>query len=84
MTSSVEQLSPAEKNRRAQLYARLTYVAIIVIFLSVCAVAVGSTMYTESHKETFKAIHLSKPISFIDYTYVDKKATQQKTGEQKH
>jgi hypothetical protein len=78
MTSSAEQISPAEKNRRAQLYARLTYVAIVVVFLSVCAVAVGSTMYTESHKETFKAIHVSKPISFFDNTYVDKKPSEPK------
>ena len=81
---STQTLTSAEKNRRAQLYARLTYVAIIVIFLSVCGIAVGTTMYTESHKETFHAIHLSKPISFIDYTYVDKKPGQQKDGAQKH
>lgn len=77
MTSSQQQLSPAEKHRRAQLYARLTYAAVIVTFLTVCSVAVVTTMNNERNKEGFKAIHVSKPISFVDYTYVDKKPTEQ-------
>jgi len=76
-TSQQQELSPAEKHRRAQLYARLTYAAVIVTFLSVCTVAVVTTMNNERNKEGFKAIHVTKPISFIDYTYVD-----QKPGEQ--
>lgn len=70
--SSAEPLSPAEKHRKAQLYARLTYGAIIVTFVTICAVAVLTTMNTEQNKEGFQAIHLEKPISFFDYTYVDK------------
>jgi hypothetical protein len=76
--SATSTLTSAEKHRRAQLYARFTYAGIIVIFLSVCAIAVLSTMQSEANKETFKAIHVSKPISFIDYTYVDKKASPKK------
>jgi hypothetical protein len=73
--SSTDTLSPAEKHRRSQLYARFTYFGIIVVFVSVCAVAVLTTMSNERNKEGFRAIHLSKPISFFDYTYVDKKET---------
>jgi hypothetical protein len=77
--SSTETLTPAEKHRRAQLYARLTYFGVIVVFVSVCAIAVTATMRSESTKETFRAIHVKKPISFVDYTYVDKqKAPGQK------
>lgn len=75
--SSTETLTPAEKHRRAQLYARLTYFAVIVVFVSVCAIAVTATMHTESTKEGFRAIHVTKPISFVDYTYVDKNNTPQ-------
>ena len=73
--SSTETLSPAEKHRRAQLYATLTYAGVIIVFVSVCAIAVFTTMNIEREKEGFRAIHLSKPISFFDYTYVDKKET---------
>jgi hypothetical protein len=76
--SSTEQLSPAEKHRRSQLYARFTYFGIIVTFVTVCAIAVVTTMNNERNKEGFRAIHLSKPISFFDYTYVDKKPTPEK------
>lgn len=72
MSMSSPELSPAEKHRRAKLYARLTYLMIVVAFVSVCAVAVIVTMNTEREKESFRAIHLSKPISFFDYTYVDR------------
>jgi hypothetical protein len=65
-------ISDVEKHRRAQLYARLTYAGVIVVFLSVCAIAVLATMKHESEKEGFRAIHVAKPISFFDYTYVDK------------
>lgn len=75
--TTTEQLSPAEKHRRAQLYARFTYAGIIIIFVSVCAIAVLTTMNNERNKEGFQAIHLSKPISFFDYTYVDKKPAEQ-------
>ena len=74
MSSTVEPLSPAEKHRRAQHYARLTYAGIILTFVTVCAVAVLATMNSEANKETFQAIHVAKPISFFDSTYVDKKA----------
>jgi hypothetical protein len=70
-------LSGAEKHRRAQLYARLTYVGIICVFLTVCAIAVLATMKHEREKEGFRAIHLKKPISFFDYTYVDKPSPAQ-------
>lgn len=71
MTSS-KALSDLEKHRRSQLYARLTYVGIILIFVSVCAVAVLTTMSNESKREGFRPIEVSKPISFFDYTYVKK------------
>lgn len=71
--SSDSTLSPAEKHRRAQLYARFTYAGVIVVFLSVCTIAVVCTMKNEQEKEGFKAIHVEKPISFFDYTYVDQK-----------
>jgi hypothetical protein len=75
---STEQISAAEKYRRSKLYARLTYGAIILTFLSVCAIAVVTTMMNERNKEGFKAIRLSKPISYFDYTYVDQGKQPQK------
>lgn len=70
--SSVKSISAAEKHRRAQLYARLTYGGIIVIFVSVCAIAVITTMNIEANREGYRPIEVSKPISFFDYTYVKK------------
>lgn len=70
----LKELSPLEKHRRSQLYARLTYVMIMGIFLTICAVAVTTMMAMEREKEGFRAIELSKPISFFDYTYVKKPA----------
>ncbi len=72
------QLSPAEKHRRSQHYARLTYAAIMLTFVAVCAVAVITTMSNERNKTGFKAIRLSKPISFFDYTYVDQQKAPEK------
>ena len=73
ITSSEKSLSDREKHRRSQLYARITYVGIILVFVTVCATAVFFSMQMESHKEGFRAIEVSKPISFFDYTYVKKK-----------
>ena len=73
MTSS-KTISAAEKHRRSQLYARLTYFLIILVFVSVCAIAVLTTMNIESNREGFRPIEVSKPISFFDYTYVKKDA----------
>ncbi|MEM0951298.1 MAG: hypothetical protein AAGI66_04035 [Cyanobacteria bacterium P01_H01_bin.74] len=64
-------LSAKEKHRQSQIIARLTYAGIILVFLSVCCFAVYSTMQMERQKTGFKAIHVKKPISFFDYTYVD-------------
>jgi hypothetical protein len=75
--ASTQTLTPAEKHRRAQLYARLTYGAIIVTFVGVCAIAVIATMNMEANKETFRAIHVTKPISGFDTTYLDKKPAHQ-------
>ncbi len=68
----LKELSPLEKHRRSQLYARLTYVMIMGIFLTICTVAVTTMMAMERDKQGFRAIELSKPISFFDYTYVKK------------
>jgi hypothetical protein len=70
--STPDSLSPAEKHRRAQWAARFAYVAVMFIFLSICAIAVTSTMQHEREKDGFHAIRVKKPISFFDYTYVDK------------
>jgi len=72
-------LTPLEKKRRAALYARLTYAGVMLVFITICAVAVVMTMQKESNKSSFRAIKVSKPIYFIDYTYVDK--TEQPAGE---
>jgi len=71
--ASTEILTPAEKHRRAQLYALLTYGTIIVTFVGVCAIAVIAMMNMEAHKETFHAITVTKPISGFDTTYMNKK-----------
>src|SRR4051794_35505278 len=71
---SASRISLDEKRRRAKLYARLTYVGVILIFLTICTIAVIATMQHEREKEGFRAIHVSKPISFFDYTYVDSPA----------
>ncbi len=70
--TSQKSLSDIEKHRRSQLYARLTYVGIILVFVSVCAVAVLTTMNNEANREGFRPIEVSKPISFFDYSYVKK------------
>lgn len=70
--ASTRPITDAEKHRRAKLYARLTYAAIIIVFLSVCTVAVLTTMNIESQREGYRPIEVSKPISFFDYTYVKK------------
>ena len=67
-------LSPAEKHRRAQWSARLAYLLVMLVFVSICAIAVTSTMQHEREKEGFHAIRVKKPISFFDYTYVEKPA----------
>lgn len=74
--SAPTELSAAEKHRRAQLYARMTYGAIIITFVSVCAIAVVSTMNAERNREGYRPIEVSKPISFFDYTYVKKDKPQ--------
>ncbi|WP_303672787.1 hypothetical protein [Vampirovibrio chlorellavorus] len=70
--TSQKSLSDIEKHRRSQLYARLTYVGIILVFVSLCAVAVLVTMSNEAKREGFRPIEVSKPISFFDYSYVKK------------
>jgi hypothetical protein len=70
--SSKSTLTAQEKHRQSQRIARFTYAGIILTFLSVCGVAVFFTMQMEQNKSGFKAIHVQKPISFFDYTYVDK------------
>ena len=75
-------LSPAEKHRRAQWAARVAYLAVMLIFVSICAIAVTSTMQHEREKEGFHAIRVKKPISFFDYTYVSKSG-EKATAHQK-
>lgn len=64
--TSQKPLSDIEKHRRSQLYARLTYVGIILVFVSLCTVAVLVTMSNESKRDGFQPIEDSKPISFFN------------------
>lgn len=67
----VSKLSP-EQHKRSRRFAIITYSMVIVTFVSICTIAVVTTMQMEKNKQGFKAIKVTKPISFIDYTYVDK------------
>lgn len=66
-----------EDHKKAQIFARLTYAGIMLMFLSLCAVAVFVTMQQEKNKDGFRAIEVSQPISFIDKTYLKEDAPQQ-------
>jgi hypothetical protein len=68
-----KKISTQEKHRRAVVNARWTYIIIFLSFFSVCAMAVIVTSAMEREKTGFKAIKVSKPISFIDSTYVTPK-----------
>lgn len=70
--SAPQSLSDGEKHRRSQLYATLTYGGVILVFVSVCAMAVFFSMQAESNRQGFRPIEVTKPISFFDYTYVKK------------
>lgn len=63
-----------DDHRRAQIFARLTYVGVMLTFLTLCTVAVIVTMKQEKEKEGFKAIKVSQPISFFDKTYLKDEA----------
>ncbi len=67
-----EPISDREKHRRAQLYARLTYGLIIVVFVAVCGVAVVASMAMERDRQGFRPIQVSKPIAFFDDSAVNK------------
>jgi hypothetical protein len=66
-----------EEHRKSALFARLTYAAIIVTFVTLCTVAVVVTMNEERNKKGFRAIKVTQPISFIDRTYLDGKPADQ-------
>ena len=61
-----------EQHKRSQWAARSIYFLIMGLFLTICAVAVTTTMKWEREKTGFRAIHVRQPISFIDTTYLDK------------
>ena len=63
-----------ETHRKSQWFAQCVYGAIIISFVTLCAIAVTVTMNQESHKKGFKAIRVTQPISFIDKTYLKKKS----------
>ena len=69
---AVSKLSP-EQHKRSQRFAIITYTMVIVTFVSICTIAVVSTMSMERNKKGFQAIKVTKPISFIDTTYLPKK-----------
>ena len=60
-----------EQHKRSQRFAIFTYSAVIITFVSICAIAVISTMNAEKNKQGFRAIKVTQPISFIDTTYLD-------------
>lgn len=60
-----------EERNRAQKFARFTYAGVMLAFITICAIAVITTMNIEKQNKGFKAIRVSKPISFIDTTYMD-------------
>jgi hypothetical protein len=67
--AQTKKLSP-EEHRRAVFYARMVYVVIFASFISVCAIAVTTTMAMEKNNHGFRPITVKQPISFIDKTYL--------------
>jgi hypothetical protein len=60
------------KHQKAIVNARWAYAAIMILFLTICTVAVVSMMAMEKDKTSFHAIEVKQPISFFDDTYVKK------------
>ena len=50
-----------EERRRAQVFARFTYAGVMIAFLTICAVAVITTMNAEKNKKGFQGIRVSQP-----------------------
>ncbi|MBY0450646.1 MAG: hypothetical protein K2X01_08495 [Cyanobacteria bacterium] len=74
-TSPRPQKSLEERQALAKKQALLAWglaVFVFLTFMSVCAVAVVTTMNIEANKPGFKAIEVSQPISFLDNTYLKK------------
>lgn len=65
-----------EEHRKSAWFARLTYAGVILTFVTLCTIAVVASMYQEKHKQGFKAITVTQPISFIDRTYMNESSGQ--------
>jgi len=62
-------------DRKAEfIAARNVYLTIIIMFLSICTVAVVVTTHMEAAKTGFRPIITKTPMSFIDRTYMYDKA----------
>ena len=61
-----------EDHKKSKLVARLMYAMVMLVFVSVCTIAVIACMKMESEKEGFRPITVKQPISFIDKTYLKK------------
>lgn len=71
-TSTPAQRSPEAQRKAEFAVARNVYVAIILSFVTVCAVAIYFTTKMEAEKTGFRAIETEQPMSFFDNTYVKK------------
>ena len=74
----IDKLSPSQ-HKRSTWVAQSMYLLIMGLFLTICVVAVTTTMAWERENTNFRPITVKKPISFLDTTYMPKPA---KTPEQ--
>lgn len=73
----VDRLSP-DQHKRSTWVARCMYLLIMGLFLTICTVAVTTTMTWEREKTGFRAITVKQPMSFIDDTYMPQKAPEKR------
>ncbi len=66
----------AEDHKKSKNFAIIAYVGVMMVFMTIIAVAVTVTMQQEASKTSFKAIKVSKPISFFDKTYMNDEASK--------
>lgn len=69
----VSKLMTEAEHKRSTWVARIMYALVMLTFISVCTIAVVTTMKAESERTGFRPITVKQPISFIDTTYLNVK-----------
>lgn len=77
----------AEEARRSTFVARLIYAFVFTMFVSLCVLAVTTTMAMEKTRQQqnrtgFRAITVKRPVSFFDKTYLNDEPAQTPNAQQ--